>query len=111
MIEADLLVDSVDFGSVAHVVENRRTICNRLSAWPRSELVAERVHVRIGANTRIAEEVPCTAKGSAAFKNRKGLLRTFCLQIVSCPDSGESCAYDEYVDMVVLHRPQDRVRT
>src|SRR4051812_15953457 len=105
MIEADLLVDSVDFGSVAHVLENRRTICNRLRAGPRSELVAERVHVRIGSNAGIAEEVPCSAEGAAAFQNCKGLLRTFCLQIVSCPNSGESCAYDEYIDMVPAHRP------
>lgn len=38
--------------------------------FPRAERIAERIHVRIGANAGVAEQIPGPADGVAAFSSR-----------------------------------------
>ena len=55
-------------GGVADVIEYRGTIGDSPGVVPRPEAIAERVHVRVGANARIAKEIPRAADRFASFE-------------------------------------------
>ena len=57
-------------GGLADVREDRRAVGDRLVARPRPEREAERVHVRVGADARIAEQVPRAADALARLEDR-----------------------------------------
>ena len=99
MPEADALVDAVRLRGVLQVFENRRPVGDRLRVRPRTERVAERVHVRIGADAGIAEQVPRAADVGAAFQDRVGLARAALLQMTAGADAGNAGADDQDVDM------------
>ncbi len=81
MIEADLPVDAVFAGCFVDVLEYRRTIGDCLCVLPRPETVAERVHVGIRSDARIAKEVPCAAECFSCFEDQKTLLRALSFQM------------------------------
>ena len=62
-------VDAVLGGGLLHVVEDRGAVGDRLRLAPGLEAVAERVHVAVGADARIAEEVPGAAHRRAPFED------------------------------------------
>src|SRR6266403_6199054 len=82
----------------ANVVQYRRTIGDRLRLTPWHKLVSERIHIGIGAHTRIAKQVPSPTHGASAFQNCKGLGRASCLQVISSADSREPRAHDQGIE-------------
>src|SRR5262249_28591473 len=72
---------------------------DRLFTAPRAETIAERVHVRVGANPGIAEQVPGTAKRLAPFQDDEGLLRAVALEVIGYSDAGETCTHDDDVEI------------
>src|SRR4029077_5747201 len=61
MAETDVAVHVVLGGRLTHVVEDRRTVGDGLRLPPGLEAVAQRVHVAVGADAGIAEEIPGAA--------------------------------------------------
>src|SRR5690606_26226574 len=59
--EPDPLLDPGLAGGVADIGEDRRAVGDRLRLHPGPEAVAERVHVGVRADARVAEEVPGAA--------------------------------------------------
>src|SRR5205085_10364023 len=106
VVEADLLVDPEVAGGLADVVEDRRPVRDRLRLLPRTEGVAERVHVGVGADAGVAEQVPGAADRLARLEDRERLARTAHRQVTACTHTGQTRADDQYVD--VFHASQLR---
>ena len=99
MAKAHVLVDAVVARRVAHIVQNRGAVGDGFGARPGPKTVAERVHVRIGANAGIAEQIPRAADRVAAFEDRVALARAFRLQMVAGGDARESRADNKHIEM------------
>src|ERR1700683_448355 len=69
MTETNFAVDAIFANSFLKIFENGRTTRDGFLVSPGAETEAERVHVRIGTDARIAEEVPGSANRVAAFQN------------------------------------------
>src|ERR1700722_8157208 len=99
MMIADLLVDAVVGRGLADVVQNPRPVGDRLGLGPWLERIAEREHVRVGADAGIAEQVPGAADAVAALENDVALAGALLLQVIARADAGQSGADDQHVEM------------
>src|SRR6185436_18492764 len=90
-------------GGFLHVVEDRRAVGNCLGGTPRLEAVAERVHVAVGANARVAEEIPGAAHRRATFEDEVALARASLVKVDGGPDAGKAGAYDDHVKVFGAH--------
>src|SRR5580693_6124544 len=69
MAETDFAVDAIFACRFAEIVEDVWAVGDRLRSAPGAETVAERIHIGIGAHSRIAEEVPRSTDRIAALQN------------------------------------------
>ena len=99
MVEADLLVDAVLDRGLANVVQDVRPVGDRLRLGPRLERIAEREHVRVGADAGIAKQVPGAADAVAALEDGVALARAFLLQVIPRADAGKPGADDQDVEV------------
>ncbi len=99
MVETDFLVDAVVGGGLADVVQNPRPVRDRLRLGPGPERIAERIHVAVGADAGIAEQIPGATDAIAALEDDVALAGTFLLQVIAGADAGQACADDQHVDM------------
>src|SRR5208282_6203511 len=74
MPEADVAIDAISLRRLADIAADQSALCNRGIRLPRTKRIAEGVHVRIGANAGIAEQVPGAAEGVAAFEDDVGFV-------------------------------------
>jgi hypothetical protein len=58
------------------------------------------MHVTIGTDARISEEVPGTANSFPAFQDGKCLSRALVLQVIGCAYARESGTNDDNVKMI-----------
>src|ERR1700732_224565 len=101
-MKANLLVDAVPDGGLADVVQNPRPVRDRLRLGPRLERIAEREHVAVGTDARIAEQVPGAADAVAALEDDVALAGALLLQVKAGADAGQSGADDQDVEMFDL---------
>src|SRR5439155_1964714 len=73
MVEAGLTVDAVLARGLAHVAEDRRSVRDGLRIRPRAKPEAQGVHVRVGSDAGIAEQVPGTADSAPRLEDGEGL--------------------------------------
>src|SRR3546814_7787585 len=57
-------IDPVLARGLADIVEDRRPVGDRLRLGPRFEGIAQRVHIRIGSDTRIPKQIPRDRKST-----------------------------------------------
>ncbi|CAI8300485.1 MAG: Uncharacterised protein [Hyphomonas sp. TMED17] len=79
VIIADFIIDTIFSCSLSNIVENCGPVGNRFLRSPRFKIIAERVHVAIRPNTRIAKKVPCSADRITRLEDRIRLAGTFIL--------------------------------
>ena len=87
MVEADVASMPESIARVLDVLEYGVTVRDGLLAVPGPERVAQRVHVRIGADSRVPKQVPCAANGVAGFEDGEAGPRALRLQIVAGADA------------------------
>ena len=102
---ADLVLDPVLARGLAHVGQDRRAVGQGLGVGPGLEPVAQREHVRVRADARIAEQVPRAAHGVAGLEHGVALGRALLLQVAGGPDAGDARAHDQHVHVVHQPRP------
>src|SRR6202043_1575003 len=103
MMKADLLVDAVVGGGLADIVQDPRPVGDRLRLGPWLERIAEREHVRVGADAGITEQVPGAADAVAALEDHERLARALLLQVIACADAGKAGADNQHVEMFWCH--------
>src|SRR6516162_9161910 len=69
MMKADAAVDGELTGSVAQVLQYGWAVGDGVGGCPCAERVAESVHVGVGTNTGVAEEVPGAAESAASLED------------------------------------------
>jgi hypothetical protein len=109
LTEADIPVDAVLARRLAEIGEDGRRVRDRFRARPRLERVPERVHVGIGADAGVAEEVPRPADVVARLEDRVGAVGTARLKVVAGADAGDPGADDQDVEVLALHRALERL--
>ena len=77
---------------------------DRLVGRPRPEPVAERVHVGVRADARVAEQVPGPAEVVARLEDRVAPPGLRVLQVPGGADAGEAGADDQDVDVLRRRR-------
>src|SRR6185437_2651668 len=97
--KANLLVDAIIGGRLAHVVQDAWPVRDRLRISPRLERIAEREHVAVGADAGIAEQIPGAADAVAPLEDNEALRRTFVLEMIARADAREAGADDQYIEM------------
>ena len=100
MVESDLLPDPELVDRFVQVVEDRRTVGDRLRVAPRLELEAQRVHVAVGADTGIAEKVPGAAECRPTLEDRELAVGAHGLQVVGRRNAGDAGADDDDVEVL-----------
>ena len=98
-MKADFLVDAVIGRGLADIVQNPGPVGDRLGLDPRLERIAERKHVRVGADAGIAKQVPGAADAVAALENDVAFPRALLLQVIARADAGQARADDQDVEM------------
>ena len=98
VLVADVLVDAVLRGGVLDVVEDVAARGDGALVLPRLEGVGERVHVGVGANTGVTEQIPGAAERRAAFEDRVLEVGHALGEAVTRADSGEAGADDDDVE-------------
>jgi hypothetical protein len=102
MAEADVLFDPVLARGLADVVADLLAGGDRVFVAPRLKRVPERVHVRVGADAGIAEQVPGAADRLAGLQDRVALAGAVALQVGAGADAGEAGADDQNVDVLAM---------
>ena len=104
--EPDRRLDVVLARGLTDVAEDVGAVGDRLRLPPRLERVAEREHVGVRADARVAEEVPGAADGVAGLEDGKGLLGQLGAQVAGGADAREAGADDQDIDVFGGHSEQ-----
>ena len=99
MAEANLAVDAKFARGVADVLQDRGTIGDRLLARPGPKAETQRIHVGIGADAGITEQIPGAADRSASFNDCPAQLRAARTQIIGGRHPRDSGADYQYIDI------------
>src|ERR1700741_3162450 len=110
VLETDMTVDAEFLRGLAQIVEDRRSIGNRLRFFPWAERVGEGEHVGVGTNAGKAEQVPGATNRRASLENHVSLAGTSRLQTVAGPDSGKTGTDDHDIEVLNGHMSQTRHR-
>ena len=100
MIEADVAVDAELLRGVAQVLQDVSPVGDRFGTLPGPEGIAEREHVRVRADARVAKQIPGAARRRSAFQNGVALALAFGLQSIGGADAGQAGANDQDIKML-----------
>ena len=103
MTRANPLVDAVLPRRLLDVAEDRRPVGDRLRLRPGLERVAEGVHVGVGADPRVAEEVPGAADRVPRLEEGERLVRAVAPQVAAGADAGQAGSDDQDVEVLGRH--------
>ncbi len=81
------------------VIEDRGCVGDRLLVPPRLEIEAQRVHVAVGADAGIAEQVPGAAKLHAPFDDDEGPAGALHAHVGGHADARNARAHDQHIEI------------
>src|SRR4051794_33608715 len=100
VVQPDRVADAVLVGGLVDVLANRGPVGQRARLLPRAEVVAEREHVGVRADARVAEQVPGAADRPARLQDCEGPPRAGHLEMAAGADPGQPSADDQDVDVL-----------
>ena len=110
MVKAQLVGQSVLSNRFVEIIEDRSTVGDGLALGPGFEVETQGVHVAVGADTRIAKQIPGAANSRPPFENQITALRTMFLQMHGGADTRDAGADNQYINVfgfvhsAALHR-------
>lgn len=96
-------VDAVFAGGVVDVTADRRAIGQDACSRPGPKPIAEGHHVRVGADSWVAKQVPRAADGLAPLQDGHALGGTFARQMTGHADARNAGANDQNVVVIAVH--------
>jgi hypothetical protein len=90
MIELDLFVDAIFGSGLAKVIQDRRTISDRLCFFPGFETETQSVHVTVGAHAGVTEQIPGATKIGATFEDCVRAVGALILQVIGHANTRDS---------------------
>src|SRR5215469_14852770 len=103
MMKANAAVNAELVCGFAKVLQDGGAVGDGVRGGPWAERVTEGVHVGVGADAGVAEEVPGAADRAASFEDNVGLAGTLRLQAIAGSDAGEAGSDDDNVEVLVGH--------
>src|SRR6516225_9109116 len=103
MMKANATVNPELVCGVAKVLQDGGAVGDGVRGCPWAERVAEGVHVGVGADAGVAEEVPGAADRAASFEDNVALAGTLRLQAIAGSDAGEAGSDDDDVEVLGGH--------
>lgn len=100
LVEPDVLVDAVHGRRAFDVFEDRLAVGDGLALGPRTKAEAQRVHIGVGSDAGVAEQLPGATHGGALLQDRVGLGRTAVLKMPGCTHAGDTRPHDHDVKML-----------
>ena len=104
-----MLIDPELGSGIPDVTQDCRAVGDGLGFAPRLEVVAKRVHVRIGTYARVAKQVPGAAHRLARLEDDEALAGALALQMAGSADAGQAGTDDDDIKCFVAHCPYSRV--
>ena len=95
----DMLCDAAFVGNALEVAQYDRAVGDRLFMTPRFEFESQRMHVAVGAHTRIAEQIPGAAKVLSPFENGEAPVGHFHPHMRRHPDARDAGTDDKDVEI------------
>src|SRR5690242_17431991 len=106
MAKADLLVDAIFRRRLTDVFQDGWAIRDGFRLAPGAKAVAKGMHIGVGADARIAEQVPGAANRVPAFQDSIGLLRRARLQVIGRGDARYARSNDQDINVFgAAHMP------
>jgi hypothetical protein len=97
MSVVDVCCDAVFVRRVLDVLANGFAICNRFVIDPWFKGIAQRVHVGVGANAGVLEQIPGAAYGFAGFQNAPTGLGAMHLQMPGRANARKTSTHNEHI--------------
>jgi hypothetical protein len=103
VLEADVTVDSMFFCGLVNVLENVRPVGDGLGILPGLEAESQRMHIAVGADTGVLEQIPGAAHVLAPLQYHIALAGTFGLQVHAGTDAGQARTDHDNVKIFCAH--------
>src|SRR5579872_1675167 len=103
VVVADLLVNAADRCRLANIGEDGGAARDGFRILPGAEGIAQRIHVGVGADAGIAEQVPGSADLAPTFEDGIAFIGAARPQIVGSGDAGKPRADDQDIHMLDRH--------
>jgi hypothetical protein len=100
--ETNVAIDAIGFRRFNEIAQDRGSVSDRLRIVPGKKRVAERRHIRVGTNARIAKKVPGAPDRISRFEDGKSRLRPLPNKMAGCSDSRQTGADDKNVEVRTL---------
>src|SRR6476619_4435337 len=100
MAEADVVEDAELTRGIFDIVADRRAFDDGFVGPPRAEGEAKREDVGVGADARVAEQVPSAADSLPRFQDCPALAPAARLQAVCGVDAGYPGPHDQHVHLL-----------
>src|SRR5690606_2839941 len=94
--EVDMRGDPVLVGGLLEIAADSGAVGEHLGAAPGPETVAEGVHIGVGSDPRVPEQVPGSADGGPPFQDRVAAPGVLLLQMTGHIDTGQTGSDDQY---------------
>ena len=98
-VEADMFGDAVLVGGVHQVLPDLVAAGDGMLMGPRLEREAQREDVAVGANTRVAEQIPRPAQAVPSFQHRVPQVRVLLVDAVRGVDARDPGADDQHIEV------------
>ena len=102
MVVANMLLYVILSSCLANLVENFVAIGDNRTVMPGLETVTIGVHVAVGANARVAKQIPGAAADGAGFEDHKAVVRAIAAQLTGTADAGKASADNQHIDRFKL---------
>ena len=96
-LEANVMNGARVFGNFLDIALDVRAVGDGLAVGPGLVTVAEGIHVRIGADARVAEQIPGSADRRAALQYQIALVGALTAQCMCGADARQACADDKNI--------------
>ena len=107
--KTNMAIDPEFPSRLVDITQDGRPVGDGLGVGPGPERVAQRVHIRIRADTGVAEQVPGPSDAIAAFENGIRPARTGRLEMIAGSNPRDSRTDDQDIEMFRVHRFSIRI--
>ena len=101
MVKLHLLIDAVNGGGFKDVFADGRAISDVFLLYPRPPLEAEGVEIRVRADARVGEKIPCPTYTATTFEDRVAGIRYLGLESVCCINARYPCSDDDKIKRII----------
>src|SRR5690606_11297844 len=101
--EMNMLFYLVLTSGILDVLAYGRPIGKHFGISPGAEIIAQREHVRVRANSRVTKQIPSATNAGAALDNTVTVIGTFAFQMTGCANAGQTSSDNKHIQLMMFH--------